>query len=55
MPMTLDWDWADMTGGYTGFDDPNAANGLAANGVLNDIPALPSRFDGQNNGGPAGL
>ncbi|KAE9992947.1 hypothetical protein EG327_007255 [Venturia inaequalis] len=51
MPMTLDWDWADMTGGYTGFDDPNASNGLAANGVLNDIPALPSRFDGQNNGG----
>ncbi|TLD37047.1 hypothetical protein E2P81_ATG02829 [Venturia nashicola] len=51
MPMTLDWDWADLTGGYTGFDDPNVASGLAANGVLNDIPALPSRFDGQNNGG----
>jgi len=53
MPMTLEWDWADMTAGYGGFDDPVVANGLAANGVLNDLPApLPSRFDQQN--GPVG-
>jgi hypothetical protein len=50
MPMTLEWDWADMTGGYSAFEDPAAASGLAANGVLNDIPSLPSRFDGQHNG-----
>jgi hypothetical protein len=53
MPMTLDWDWDNLTAGYSGFEDPIAVNGLAANGVLNDLPAtLPSRFDQQN--GPVG-
>lgn len=36
MPMTLEWDWADMTAGSGfggGFDD----TGLGMNGVLNDV------------------
>lgn len=31
MPMTLEWDWADMTG-YNGFED-----GISMNGVLPDF------------------
>lgn len=31
MPMTLEWDWADMTG-YSGFED-----GISMNGVLPDF------------------
>jgi hypothetical protein len=31
MPMSLEWDWADMTSGFTG-------SGFEVNGVLNDIP-----------------
>lgn len=32
MPMTLEWDWADMTGGYSGYED-----GISMNGVLPDF------------------
>lgn len=36
MPMTLEWDWADMTGftgsGFTGYED-----GIGMNGVLPDF------------------
>jgi hypothetical protein len=31
MPMTLEWDWADMTG-YSGYED-----GISMNGVLPDL------------------
>lgn len=31
MPMTLEWDWADMTG-YAGYED-----GISMNGVLPDF------------------
>lgn len=31
MPMTLEWDWADMTG-YSGYED-----GISMNGVLPDF------------------
>lgn len=31
MPMTLEWDWADMTG-YSGFED-----GISMNGVMPDF------------------
>jgi hypothetical protein len=37
MPMTLEWDWADMTG-YGGVEDSMAAGGLGGTGVLNNIP-----------------
>jgi hypothetical protein len=35
MPMTLEWDWADMTAssGYGNFDGPG---GLGMNGVISD-------------------
>ena len=32
MPMTLEWDWADMAG-YSGFEDS-----ISMNGVLPDFP-----------------
>jgi hypothetical protein len=32
MPMTLEWDWADMTGGFSGYED-----GISMNGVLPDF------------------
>jgi hypothetical protein len=32
MPMTLEWDWADMTGGFNGYED-----GISMNGVLPDF------------------
>lgn len=31
MPMTLEWDWADMTG-YSGYED-----GISMNGVMPDF------------------
>lgn len=36
MPMTLEWDWADMTGGFGGggYED-----GISMNGVLPDFGA----------------
>jgi hypothetical protein len=37
MPMTLEWDWADMTG-YGGIEDSMAAGGLGGTGVMNNIP-----------------
>ena len=46
MPMTLEWDWADMTG-YGGVEDSMAAGGLGGTGVLNNIPA-PSTLDDAN-------
>jgi len=27
MPMTLEWDWADMTGGYSSYEDGTSMNG----------------------------
>merc|ERR1712137_98226 len=27
MPMTLEWDWADMTGGFSGYEDGISMNG----------------------------
>lgn len=32
MPMTLEWDWADMTGGFSSYED-----GISTNGVLPDF------------------
>jgi hypothetical protein len=40
MPMTLEWDWADMTG-YGGVEDSMAAGGLGGlggTGVMNNSP-----------------
>lgn len=49
MPMTLEWDWADMTG-YSGYED-----GISMNGVMPDFGNTghgTSSFDGANmNGG----
>jgi hypothetical protein len=41
MPMTLEWDWADLTQGLAGGGDAGASGlgGLEVNGVLNNIPA----------------
>jgi len=45
MPMTLEWDWADMAG-YTGYED-----GISMNGVLNE---LAEGSNGQANGNGSG-
>lgn len=45
MPMTLEWDWADMTG-YTGYED-----GISMNGVLSE---LAEGSNGQANGNGSG-
>jgi len=50
MPMTLEWDWADMTN-YSGFEDPMTASGLAGTGVLNGLPNTTSEGYQQQNGG----
>ena len=41
MPMTLEWDWADMTAssGYGVFD---GSGGLGMNGVINDVTPVPA-------------
>jgi hypothetical protein len=47
MPMTLEWDWADMTG-YSGYED-----GISMNGVMPDYGASghgTSRFAGADGG-----
>jgi|TARA_R110002003_G_scaffold143_15_gene13307 hypothetical protein len=49
MPMTLEWDWADMTG-YSGYED-----GISMNGVMPDFSQTEhgtSQFNQNNmNGG----
>lgn len=51
MPMTLEWDWADMTG-YSGFED-----GISMNGVMPDFGSTGhgtsefNRGGGMNGGG----
>ncbi|KAF2637163.1 hypothetical protein P280DRAFT_483055 [Massarina eburnea CBS 473.64] len=45
MPMTLEWDWADMTG-YSGYED-----GISMNGVLPDFGNTTHGTSGFNAGG----
>jgi hypothetical protein len=42
MPMTLEWDWADMTG-FTGYED-----GISMNGVLPDFSQGSQGTSGMN-------
>jgi hypothetical protein len=44
MPMTLEWDWADMTG-FTGYED-----GISMNGVLPDFSQGAQGTSGMNLG-----
>lgn len=42
MPMTLEWDWADMTSGvYSGFDTSLAENGMLPNAGLSQSGVMP--------------
>lgn len=45
MPMTLEWDWADMTAssGYGSFD---GVGGLGTNGVMNDAVSVAATSPG---------
>lgn len=45
MPMTLEWDWADMTG-YSGFED-----GISMNGVMPDFGSTGHGTSAFNEGG----
>lgn len=48
MPMTLEWDWADMTG-YSGYED-----GISMNGVLPDFTQNTHGTSGFNANGMNG-
>ena len=48
MPMTLEWDWADMTG-YSGYED-----GISMNGVMPDYGASGHGTSEFNGGGMNG-
>jgi hypothetical protein len=45
MPMTLEWDWADMTG-YSGYED-----GISMNGVMPDFGMTGHGTSEFNSGG----
>lgn len=49
MPMTLEWDWADVTGYTGGFEDAAMA-GIGMNGVLNEglMPDAPAHGHGRS-------
>ena len=54
MPMTLEWDWADMTG-FTGLASNGYEDGISMNGVLPDFANGAQGTSGMNmnamNGG----
>lgn len=54
MPMTLEWDWADMTGFMGGMGGGGFEDGISMNGVLPDFSQGAGGTSGMNMGGMGG-